>query len=98
MTAALSEDEHQREQRARYEHRRDRLSKALTDNGFRIDHSEAGLYLWATRAIPAMMRWRIWRGGEFWWRPAGSMGPAVESMCAWRSPRPMNASMPQRIA
>ncbi|BEL37977.1 Probable aminotransferase [Mycobacteroides abscessus subsp. abscessus] len=49
MTAALSEDEHQREQRARYEHRRDRLSKALTDNGFRIDHSEAGLYLWATR-------------------------------------------------
>ncbi|WP_131823823.1 aminotransferase class I/II-fold pyridoxal phosphate-dependent enzyme, partial [Mycobacteroides abscessus] len=47
--AALSEDEHQREQRARYEHRRDRLSKALTDNGFRIDHSEAGLYLWATR-------------------------------------------------
>ncbi|SKU91013.1 Uncharacterised protein [Mycobacteroides abscessus subsp. abscessus] len=49
-------------------------------------------------AIPAMMRWRIWRGGEFWWRLAASTGPAVRSMCAWRSPRPMNASMPQHIA
>ncbi|MGH3723932.1 MAG: succinyldiaminopimelate transaminase [Mycobacterium sp.] len=49
MVAALSQDEHQREQRARYGHRRNRLAKALTSNGFRIDHSEAGLYLWATR-------------------------------------------------
>jgi len=25
------------------------LQTALTSHGFRIDHSEAGLYLWATR-------------------------------------------------
>jgi aspartate/methionine/tyrosine aminotransferase len=27
----------------------------LQGNGFRIDHSEAGLYLWATRGEPAMV-------------------------------------------
>ncbi|MBO0855181.1 MAG: succinyldiaminopimelate transaminase [Nocardia sp.] len=49
MTAALSHDEHESRQRERYRVRRDVLRKALEDNGFRIDHSEAGLYLWATR-------------------------------------------------
>jgi aspartate/methionine/tyrosine aminotransferase len=37
------------EQKARYRARRDLLRGALITAGFRIDHSEAGLYLWATR-------------------------------------------------
>ena len=49
MTAALRDDQHVVEQRARYEARRKVLREALLGAGFRIDHSEAGLYLWATR-------------------------------------------------
>jgi succinyldiaminopimelate transaminase len=49
MTAALSDDAHAVAQRARYEARRAVLADGLTAAGFRIDHSEAGLYLWATR-------------------------------------------------
>jgi succinyldiaminopimelate transaminase len=49
MIAALDDDEHVAEQHARYAARRIRLRTALVDVGFRIDHSEASLYLWATR-------------------------------------------------
>jgi succinyldiaminopimelate transaminase len=49
MTAALSDDAHATEQRARYGARREILAAGLTATGFRIDHSEAGLYLWAAR-------------------------------------------------
>lgn len=49
MAAALADDEHVEVQRARYRSRRDILHPALVAAGFRIDHSEAGLYLWATR-------------------------------------------------
>jgi succinyldiaminopimelate transaminase len=49
MVAALTDDEALRAQRERYARRRLVLRKALLDNGFRVDHSEAGLYLWATR-------------------------------------------------
>jgi succinyldiaminopimelate transaminase len=49
MTAALSDDSHAVAQRARYEARRAVLADGLTAAGFRIDHSEAGLYLWAAR-------------------------------------------------
>lgn len=49
MTAALSEDEHEVRQRERYRARRELLRKVLPAAGFRIDHSVAGLYLWATR-------------------------------------------------
>jgi len=49
MIAALSDDAHAEEQKARYAARRDILATGLTAAGFRIDHSEAGLYLWATR-------------------------------------------------
>ena len=48
MIVALGDDEHVAVQRERYRSRRARLSAALTAYGFRIDHSEAGLYLWAT--------------------------------------------------
>jgi succinyldiaminopimelate transaminase len=50
MTVALSDDAHADAQRARYGARREVLAAGLTEAGFRIDHSEAGLYLWATRA------------------------------------------------
>ncbi len=46
---AWSDDVHVEEQRNRYLHRREVLRPALEAAGFRIDHSEAGLYLWATR-------------------------------------------------
>ncbi|WP_326955876.1 MULTISPECIES: succinyldiaminopimelate transaminase [unclassified Amycolatopsis] len=49
MVAALTDDEALAAQRERYARRRLALRKALQDNGFRVDHSEAGLYLWATR-------------------------------------------------
>jgi aspartate/methionine/tyrosine aminotransferase len=49
MVAALVNDEELAAQRERYARRRLVLRKALQDNGFDIEHSEAGLYLWATR-------------------------------------------------
>lgn len=47
--AAWRDQEHVEEQRERYQRRRAILRPALEEAGFRIDHSEAGLYLWATR-------------------------------------------------
>jgi hypothetical protein len=49
MAAALDDDAHVTEQHARYAARRAKLREALLAAGFRIDHSEASLYLWATR-------------------------------------------------
>jgi succinyldiaminopimelate transaminase len=49
MVAALTDDEALAAQRERYARRRAVLQKALEGSGFRIDHSEAGLYLWSTR-------------------------------------------------
>ena len=49
MAAALADDAHVDEQRERYVARRAVLRGALEAAGFRIDHSEASLYLWATR-------------------------------------------------
>jgi succinyldiaminopimelate transaminase len=49
MVAALSDDAHAVEQKARYAARRSVLAAGLTAAGFRIDHSEAGLYLWAAK-------------------------------------------------
>ena len=49
MAAALADDAHAVQQRARYAARRTLLRAALETAGFRIDHSEASLYLWATR-------------------------------------------------
>jgi len=50
MAAALSDDAHADAQRSRYEARRTVLRAALLAAGFLIDHSEAGLYLWASYA------------------------------------------------
>ncbi|WP_347350619.1 succinyldiaminopimelate transaminase [Intrasporangium sp.] len=46
---ALGDDGHVRAQRATYGRRRERLAAAVEGAGLRIEHSEAGLYLWATR-------------------------------------------------
>ena len=51
--AALDDDEHVAQQRQRYAGRRELLRPALEAAGFRIDHSGAGLYLWATRDEPS---------------------------------------------
>jgi succinyldiaminopimelate transaminase len=48
MTAALRDDAHVEEQWHRYFERRGLLSAALARAGWRVDHSEGGLYLWAT--------------------------------------------------
>jgi succinyldiaminopimelate transaminase len=49
MAAALDDDEHADRQRSRYLARRAVLRPALEAAGWAIDHSEAGIYLWATR-------------------------------------------------
>ena len=48
MAAALSDDETEALQVQRYALRRAKLMRALSEAGFRIEHSEAGMYLWAT--------------------------------------------------
>jgi succinyldiaminopimelate transaminase len=53
MIVALGDEEHVDVQRERYRSRRDRLKAAVEAAGFRVDHSEAGLYLWATRGTDA---------------------------------------------
>jgi succinyldiaminopimelate transaminase len=78
MVAALDEDAHERVQRERYERRRAALLPALRAAGFAVDHSEAGLYLWATRDEPCQdsVAWLAGRGvlvapGDFY-GPGGS--------------------------
>lgn len=73
MVAALDDDAHEKVQRERYAHRRDALLPALRSAGFTVDHSEAGLYLWATRDEPCRdtLAWLAQRGilvapGEFY--------------------------------
>lgn len=53
LVAALSDDAHVATQRARYAARRAVLRPALEAAGYRIEGSEAGLYLWATRGVDA---------------------------------------------
>jgi succinyldiaminopimelate transaminase len=47
MTAALNDDDHAKEQYARYAARRAMLRPALERAGWQVSHSQAGLYLWA---------------------------------------------------
>jgi len=48
MVAALGDDAHVAEQRERYRARRAVMLEAVTAFGLTVEHSEAGLYLWAT--------------------------------------------------
>ena len=59
MIAALSDDAHAVAQKAVYAARRSVLAAGLTAAGFTIEHSEAGLYLWATK--PGL---DCWAAGE----------------------------------
>lgn len=53
MAVALGDDEHVAEQKALYKNRREILRPALVEAGFRVDNSEAGLYLWVTEGRDA---------------------------------------------
>ncbi|PKW26189.1 succinyldiaminopimelate transaminase [Phycicoccus duodecadis] len=48
LVAALGDSRHVEEQKARYAARRALLRPAVEGFGLRVEHSEAGLYLWAT--------------------------------------------------
>ncbi len=62
--AGLADTKHVEIQKAKYGARRDLLHTALTNAGFQISHSEAGLYLWATRGEDcfATVDWLAERG------------------------------------
>jgi succinyldiaminopimelate transaminase len=64
MVAALDDDLHVDEQRARYLRRRAVLWAALESAGFAIEHSQGGLYVWATRDEDCWdsVRWLADRG------------------------------------
>jgi aspartate/methionine/tyrosine aminotransferase len=64
MLAALADDAHVAAQKARYAKRRLSLRETLERAGFRIDASEAGLYLWCTRGEDAWasVAWLAERG------------------------------------
>jgi aspartate/methionine/tyrosine aminotransferase len=49
MSIALSDEKHVIAQGELYRNRRSRLSLALIENGFKIENSESGLYIWCTR-------------------------------------------------
>ena len=49
MVAALADKVHVEIQRGRYNARKAKVRSAIEKHGFKVDHSEAGLYLWATR-------------------------------------------------
>lgn len=71
MTAALRDDAHVAEQRERYRRRREVLRPAVAQAGFRVDRSEAGLYLWLTRDEDA------WASVEWFARRGILVGPGV---------------------
>jgi succinyldiaminopimelate transaminase len=58
MVAALEDDDHLARQRERYGRRRALLRAALEEAGWTVDHSEAGLFLWARPGE---------RVGDGWW-------------------------------
>ena len=64
MIAALNEDHHVSEQAQRYRNRRNLLLPVLTELGFTVDFTEAGLYIWCTRNEDAWesVRWFSERG------------------------------------
>jgi succinyldiaminopimelate transaminase len=78
MAAAASDDAHVMAQAEVYARRRVRLRAAVEAAGMRIEHSEAGLYLWVTSDEPSRLTVRRLAGegvlvapGEFY-GPAGS--------------------------
>ncbi|MEU7870155.1 succinyldiaminopimelate transaminase [Dactylosporangium sp. NPDC049140] len=78
MVAALGDEAHVGEQRARYARRRSVLREAFERAGFTVEHSEAGLYLWLTRGEDswATVDWLAERG--ILAAPGAFYGPAGE--------------------
>ncbi len=79
MAALLADQEHVELQRERYAARRALLRPALESAGFRIDHSEGALYLWASRDEPCRetIDWLAERGilaapGDFYGEAAST--------------------------
>ena len=76
MEAAASDDAHVTAQAQVYARRRVRLRAALEAAGYRIDHSEAGLYLWATAGEPGRVTVRRLAGAGVLVAPGEFYGPA----------------------
>jgi succinyldiaminopimelate transaminase len=74
--AVLADDTHVAAQRDRYRRRRELLLAALPAAGFRIDHSEAGLYLWASRDEDCWASVEWLAGLGILVAPGGFYGPA----------------------
>ena len=49
MITALADEQHVKEQVERYDRRRQILKAALLSKGFKIEYSQAGLYIWCTK-------------------------------------------------
>jgi aspartate/methionine/tyrosine aminotransferase len=78
VTRALADTDSPATQRERYHRRRRVIRAALEAAGFTIEHSTAGLYLWATRGEPAdqTVAWLAERGvlvaPGYFYGPTGS--------------------------
>lgn len=78
LAAMLGDQSHVDDQRARYLSRRAVLKPALEAAGFRIDHSEGSLYLWATRDEPCRDTIDFLAGLGILAAPGDFYGPAGE--------------------
>ncbi|OZM83750.1 succinyldiaminopimelate transaminase [Pseudonocardia sp. MH-G8] len=76
MEAAAGDDAHVSAQAEVYERRRARLRVALEAAGYRIEHSEAGLYLWATAGEPGRVTVRRLAEAGILVAPGEFYGPA----------------------
>jgi succinyldiaminopimelate transaminase len=100
MAAGLRDETHVARQRERYAARREALRTAFIAAGFSIEHSAAGLYLWATRDEPcwSTVDWLARRGvlvapGEFY-GPSGARHVRV----ALTAPDDWVAAVPARLS
>ncbi len=76
MAAAADDDAGVAAQAAVYAARRARLRVALAAAGLRVDHSEAGLYLWATAGRPSRLTVREFAAHGVLVAPGEFYGPA----------------------
>ncbi|MBM6400844.1 succinyldiaminopimelate transaminase [Phycicoccus sonneratiae] len=76
LLAALGDIAHVTEQKARYAARRAVLRPAVEAFGLRVEHSEAGLYLWATAGEPARVTLDRLAGRGVLVAPGDFYGPA----------------------
>ena len=77
MIALLADSEHVGQQRARYLRRREILWPALEAAGFRIEHSEGSIYLWATRDEDSRASVDLLAGHGILVAPGDFYGPAA---------------------